>query len=95
DHLDLLTEEVERNLLRDIYNFNNTTVTACKNYKPSFISNYLFDLSKSFNRFYREAPILKLEDEKLRAARLALIESFAATSFKALELLGIKPPEKM
>ena len=95
ENLELLTEDVERNLLRDIYNFNNTAVQARNAHKPSVISNYLFDLSKSFNRFYREAPILKLEDEKLRSARLALIEAFAATSHKALELLGITPPEKM
>ena len=93
--VNLLTEDVERNLLRDIYNFNNTVLQAANAHKPSVISNYLFDLSKSFNRFYREAPILKLDNVEIRAARLSLIEAFAATSFQALQLLGITPPEKM
>lgn len=95
ENLKLLTEEVERNLLRDIYNFNNTVVSACNAKKPSIIANYIFDLSKSFSRFYREAPIMKLDNNELRTARLALVEAFAKTSHKALELLGIEPPEKM
>ena len=94
-NLDLLTLETERGLLRDIYNFNNVILNACKLYKPSLIANYLYELSKSFNRFYKVAPIIKIDSEKLRGARLALIEAFAATSRTGLYLLGITPPEKM
>ena len=39
--VNLLTEDVERNLLRDIYNFNNTVLQAANAHKPSVISNYL------------------------------------------------------
>lgn len=95
DNLELLKESVEKNLLRELYNFNNVVLSACTAYRPSTIANYIYDISKLFNRFYTEAPILKLDDKQLQSARLALIETFATMSKKAQSLLGIEPPDKM
>ena len=94
-HLDLLTHESERELMRHLYDFNQTVLYACENYKPSTIANHLFFTCKSYNRFYSEVSVMKAENENLRGARLALLNAFGNTLKTGLYLLGITPPEKM
>jgi arginyl-tRNA synthetase len=95
DHLDLLTHEAERDLMRHLYDFNQTVLYACENYKPSTIANHLFFTCKAYNRFYNEVSVMKAETDDLRSARLALLNAFGNTLKKGLFLLGITPPEKM
>lgn len=95
DHLDLLTHESERDLMRHLYDFNKVTINACDNYRPSTIANHLFFTCKAYNRFYTEVSVMKAETEDLRAARLSLIQAFGDTLKTGLYLLGITPPEKM
>jgi arginyl-tRNA synthetase len=94
-HLDLLTHETERDLMRHLYDFNQTVLYACENYKPSTIANHIYFTCKSYNRFYNEVSVMKAETEELRGARLALLNAFANTLKTGLYLLGITPPEKM
>jgi arginyl-tRNA synthetase len=94
-HLDLLTHESERDLMRHLYDFNQVTIAACENYRPSTIANHLFFTCKAYNRFYTEVSVMKAETEDLRAARLSLLKAFADTLKTGLYLLGITPPEKM
>lgn len=95
DHLDLLTHESERDLMRHLYDFNQVTINACENYRPSTVANHLFFTCKAYNRFYTEVSVMKAETEDLRAARLSLLKAFADTLKTGLYLLGITPPEKM
>jgi arginyl-tRNA synthetase len=95
NHLNLLTHESERDLMRFIYEFNSTMIYACENYKPSSVATHLFFMCKAYNRFYTEVSVMKAETPELRGARLALLEAFSKTLFQGLNLLGITPPEKM
>lgn len=94
-NLDLLTHESERELMRHLYDFNQTAMYACENYKPSTIANHLFFTCKAYNRFYNDVSVMKAETEELRGARLALLKAFGETLKTGLHLLGITPPEKM
>lgn len=94
-NLDLLTHESERELMRHLYDFNQTAMYACENYKPSTIANHLFFTCKAYNRFYNDVSVMKAETEELRGARLALLKAFGETLKTGLYLLGITPPEKM
>ena len=95
DHLELLTHESERDLMRHLYDFNKIVLNACENYRPSTIANHLFFTCKAYNRFYTEVSVMKAETEELKRARLSLLEGFANTLKAGLYLLGITPPEKM
>lgn len=94
-HLDLLTHETERDLMTHLYDFNQTVLYSCENYKPSTIANHLFFTCKAYNRFYNEVSVMKAENEQLRGARLALLNAFGNTLKTGLYLLGITSPEKM
>jgi arginyl-tRNA synthetase len=93
--LDLLTHESERDLMRALYDFNQTAIYAAENYKPSTLANHLFFMCKAYNRFYTEVSVLKAESEELKSARLSLLVAFANTLKQGLYLLGITPPDKM
>jgi arginyl-tRNA synthetase len=94
-HLELLTHESERDLMRHLYDFNQVTIGACENYRPSSVANHLFFTCKAFNRFYTEVSVMKADSDDLRDARLSLIQAFSETLRVGLYLLGITPPEKM
>ena len=92
---DCLVEDQERNVALHLNHFNDVVENALKNYKSNLLCNYLYDLSKSFNQFYANCPILKCEDEKIRAARLSLSQQVANTLERGLALLGIECPKRM
>lgn len=90
-----LESESEQNLVLKILDFNNVVSSACKQYKTSLLTSYLYELTKLFSSFYAECPIGKLEDEQLKHTRLALSFMVLKTLNQGLELLGIEAPNKM
>lgn len=88
---DLSTKE--RSLVKKITEFNQKVDVARRNFTPSTIANYAYELAKAFNGFYNDHPILNSEDK--RDQRLAITEATFKTLEKSLNLLGISLPEKM
>ncbi len=68
---------------------------AAKTYSPALLANYLYDLAKTFNKFYHDEPILKLEDEALQNFRLLICKEVAQIISSGMLLLGIEVPERM
>ena len=61
----------------------------------SGLAEYLLDLAKAFNRFYRECPVLAAETPELAGARLALAEAVRRIISDGLGTLTIGVPEAM
>jgi len=61
----------------------------------SGIVTYLLDLSKAFNRFYRECPVLAADNESLKLARLELCRRVRGVLADGLDVLTIGVPEAM
>ena len=91
--IELDIKEVE--LIKKIYNFKNVAIEAAENLNPALIANYTYDLSKLFNSFYQEIPILKAEVLHEKAFRLKLSKNVAITIKTGLALLGIEVPDRM
>jgi arginyl-tRNA synthetase len=68
--------------------------TAAEELGPHGIAFYLRDLAGEFHSYYNAERIL-VDDEKLRAARLALCAAVRQTLANGLALLGVSAPEKM
>ncbi|MFK7873663.1 MAG: arginine--tRNA ligase [Oligoflexales bacterium] len=90
-----LNTQIEHDLLRDLYEFNTTVTVACASYKPSILAGHLYYMSKNFNRFYTQSPVLKCEKIETKLARLALVKNFTIILKQGLKLLGMTPPERM
>jgi arginyl-tRNA synthetase len=75
--------------------FPDVVRLAGKEYSPSVIANYTYDLVKEYNQFYHDFSILKEENEQLRSFRLLLSKNVAKVVKLAMSLLGIEVPERM
>ena len=85
----------ERDVLVCLSQYPALLQAAATEYSPALVANYTYELAKLYNKFYHEEIILKLEDEELKAFRLALSAATAKTIKKAMSLLGIQVPDKM
>lgn len=88
-------EEKEKNVLKHLHNYPAIIKQAGDQYSPAQISNYIFDLVKTYNKFYQEINILKEEDEIKKRFRILLSAFVAENIKKAMLLLGIDVPERM
>ncbi|HLV24290.1 MAG TPA: arginine--tRNA ligase [Moheibacter sp.] len=87
--------ESEKEIIRHLYNFEETIQKAAEDLSPALIANYVYDLVKLFNSFYQNHSILKSEDENLKNFRLWLCQWVSGIINNSLNLLGIQSPEKM
>lgn len=87
--------ELERELVRWIYEFPSVLEESAKQYNPSLIANYIYELTKTFNRFYHDHTILKEENENIKQFRLALAKQCGHIIKQGMKLLGIEVPNRM
>jgi len=87
--------ETEKNLIILLHDYEKKLSIAADEYAPSVIAQYLFDLSKEYNRFYAELPIFSETKGQLQSFRVALSQQIAKTIKIGMTLLGINVPEKM
>lgn len=93
-NFDLLSDEDSSDVLKVIETFNKSIQTSMRKNEPHIVTRFVLDLAQAFNKFYHNNPII-VEDKELMIARLALVESTRQTIENALDLLGMKAPEKM
>lgn len=89
-----LSDQDAADVLSVLETFNKSIMTAMKKNEPHIVTRFVLDLAQAFNKFYHNSPIL-IEDDDLRAARLALVEATRQTIENALKILGMKAPQKM
>jgi len=87
--------EIEKELIITLSRFPEIFVKAAEDLKPSLIADYANTLADKFNSFYAKAPVLKAKPEKLKDARLALVDATRIVIRNALNLIGIDAPERM
>lgn len=92
---ELLTHELEKELINKMSQFNSVIENCIKQNKTHTLCSYLYELSKNFNSFYAECSLLKAESEQLMYARAELAKAVANTLKEGLGLLGITAPDKM
>lgn len=88
-------DSVERDLIVLLTQFPTVIKDAANGYSPAIIANYVYELAKTYNKFYHEKSILQAEDEILKQFRLQLSASSAKVISQAMALLGIDVPERM
>jgi arginyl-tRNA synthetase len=92
--LDSLKSDKELALARRLGEYPETVASAARELAPHAIAFYLRALAGDFHSYYNAERIL-VEDESLRAARLALCAAVRQTLANGLALLGVSAPEKM
>ncbi|MCH8118866.1 MAG: arginine--tRNA ligase [Planctomycetes bacterium] len=90
-----LTEPAELDLAKYLIRYGEAIQAAIADYRPNYLTAYLYELAQKFSAFYTNCPVLKAEPGK-RPTRLLLCDLTAKTIKHGLsELLGIEVVEQM
>ena len=95
DEVNIEMSAIEKELVKFIYDFDAVVEEAGSVFNPALVANYIYEVTKLYNRFYHDCPILKEEDNNIKIFRLQLSKLCAQAIANAMNLLGIVVPEKM
>lgn len=87
-------DPTEVSLIENISQFPAVIQNAAREYKPLHLTHALYEVARSFNAFYRQAPVLTA-DPDVRDFRLQLVEASRIVLSTGLNLLGIEAPKVM
>ena len=85
----------ETELIQKMNEYGAAVEQAGKDYSPSGIANYCYELTKEFNQFYHDYSILSADSLNEKTVRLVLAANVAKTLKNGMDLLGIEVPERM
>ncbi len=88
------SEAVERELVLQLTQYNDTFRRAMNEQKPSHLANYAYSLAQKYNRLYNSLPVLQADGDT-RAVRLQLSTTAERTLAHAFRCLGLVAPIKM
>ncbi len=89
-------DTLERELILALNQFPEAIMQAARDYSPAVIANYVYELAKTYNKFYQDKPILKDEvPADVKQFRLTLSAAAAKIIKRSMGLLGIDVPERM
>jgi arginyl-tRNA synthetase len=90
-----LSEPAELDLAKQLIRYNEAVEAAIADYRPNYLTSFLYELAQKFSVFYTNCPVLDATKDK-RPTRLLLCDMTAATMRHGLsELLGIDVVEQM
>ncbi len=93
-NLELLKEKEELNLIRKLAEFPELLSEISINYEVHRLPRYALELAREFHNFYEKYWVIT-EDKNLTSARLGLVMATKIILANALNLMGIKAPNKM
>mgnify|MGYP003445790602 FL=1 len=93
--LTAVLSDKETELIQKMSEYGAAVEQAGKDYSPSGIANYCYELTKEFNQFYHDYSILNEADEQKKLVRLVIARNVAKVIRNGMALLGIEVPERM
>lgn len=88
-------EKTEQEAIYLLSEFENKIVEAGREYSPSMIAQYIYDLAKDYNRFYQEVSIFNEDDLNKLHFRISFSQVVAHVIKKGMGLLGVTVPDRM
>jgi arginyl-tRNA synthetase len=92
---DITLHDKEKELIKLQYDFPAILADASNTYNPAVVANYIYELTKLFNQFYNECPVLKEENNTIKEFRITLIDKTSEIIKNGMLCLGIDVPERM
>jgi arginyl-tRNA synthetase len=90
-----LPEQSELDLAKHLIRYGEAIQSAAADYRPNYLTMYLYELAQKFSAFYTNCPVLGAGPDQ-RPTRLLLCDLTARTIKHGLhELLGIEVVEQM
>jgi arginyl-tRNA synthetase len=86
---------LEKELMIELESFPAIVEQACNEHDPSHLANYIYNIAKTYNSFYKEHSVMNAESEDKKQLRLLICELTANVIASGMQMLGIKVPERM
>jgi arginyl-tRNA synthetase len=93
-HEEIALEPAEVRLLSTLARFPQVVADCASTLRVHPIAMYVLQLSRDFNAFYRDCPVL-LAQAEVRENRLFLVKSTKTVLRNGLDLLGVRAPDTM
>ena len=93
--LSRVKNEYDKDIMLNILNLSSTITKAYESKSLNELTDYIYKLTSSYNKFYSENRILDEQDNVLRESWLALTKLVLDINLLLLNILGINCPEKM
>lgn len=91
----VVAEAAERALAMKLLSFGAAIASVAETAEPHRLAAYVFEVASLFTTFYELCPVLKADEEQIRASRLALSALTLRVLVTGLGLLGVPVPERM
>ena len=91
----VIADDAERQLALQLLQFDEAIIDAAADYRPNLLTNYLYELARSYASFFDRCPVLKAESDNQRDSRLLLCDLTARTLKQGLKLLNIDVVDRM
>jgi arginyl-tRNA synthetase len=91
---DALSLPEEQRIIKHLADFPDMLFEAAEALEPHRITFYLMDLAEIFHAYYHDNRVL-LDDQRLKKARLYLVEAVRQVIANGLGILGVTAPERM
>jgi len=93
--VELLNSEIEWEIVKGLSGFKEVVAKAAKEFNPSLVADYLFDLCKNYSRYYHDYPVLHNKNRDVVISRIELARAVLEVLKVGMYLLGIPFLEKM
>jgi arginyl-tRNA synthetase len=90
-----MLQPLEKEVIALMATYPDRVKEAAEQYSPAVLSQFAYDLSRTYSRFYTEHSIFNAETEAEKLFRVALTAQTARLIRKSMNLLGIGVPERM
>jgi arginyl-tRNA synthetase len=91
----IIAEPAERRLALALLRYGSVVMEVARSLEPHRLCTYLYELADAYNGFYQQCPVIKAEDDRVRASRLRLCDLVRRVLADGLDLLGIEAPRRM
>jgi arginyl-tRNA synthetase len=95
DNNQIELEAAEKELIVKLYQYPIVLEASCQEMNPAKWIEYIYELAKTYNKFYNDCQILQAEEESVRNIRILLTQKTAAAIYAGFDLVGIQVPERM
>lgn len=89
---DYVLDEFERSLCRKLVYFDEIFDKSVLDLSPHLVANYVYELAKTFNRFYESSPVV---DNERSSLRISIVKKYTSILTECTDLLGLKELESM
>lgn len=93
--LTLLVQEAESELIKKLLSFPDLVLEIAQDFQVQKLTTYAIEIADLTNKFYESSSVLYASDEKLKQARLKLVQASKLILNNTLHLIGVSAPEKM